>query len=134
MTAADFTRPNSPSDAITVARVAARLSAILSSSSDAILTHDLDGRIIDWNTAAERTFGYMAGEIVGQPASILAPPDLSDELKQSMERLLRGERVADFQSVRIHKDGRRLDLSLAISPIVDDEGRVLGVCQIARDI
>jgi diguanylate cyclase (GGDEF)-like protein/PAS domain S-box-containing protein len=117
-----------------VAQVDARLNAILACSADAILTLDLDGRIVDWNTSAERMFGYTAAELVGQVPSILAPADLPDDSGQILDRVIRGERIADVEAILVCKDGRRLNVSLAISPIVDADGRIMGICKIVRDI
>ncbi len=110
------------------------LAAIVESSDDAIISKDLAGRIISWNKGAERLYGYTAQEIVGQPLSILVPPDHPDELPGIMERIKRGERIQHFETVRLHKDGRRVDVSLTISPVKNAEGKIIGASKIARDI
>jgi PAS domain S-box-containing protein len=111
-----------------------RLSAIVESSDDAIISKDLDGIIVSWNQAAERLYGYTAAEIVGQPLSLLVPPDHPDELPAIMERLRRGERIEHYETVRVRKDGGRVDVSLTISPVKGADGKIIGASKIARDI
>jgi PAS domain S-box-containing protein len=110
------------------------LAAIVESSDDAIIGESLDGTILSWNRAAERLYGYTAEEVVGEPLAILVPPDKLAELADITDRLRRGTRVDHFETVRVRKDGRRLDVSLTISPIRDAEGRVVGASKIARDV
>ncbi len=110
------------------------LAAIVESSDDAIISKSLDGSIISWNKGAERLYGYTAEEIVGKPLTRLVPADHPDELPGLMERIRRGERIEHFETVRLHKDGRRIDVSLTISPIKNAEGVVIGASKIARDI
>ena len=110
------------------------LSAIVESSEDAIISRDLDGTIVSWNKGAERLYGYTADEVIGRPLAMLVPPDHPDELPDLMERLARGERVEHFETVRLRKDGGRVDVSLTISPVRDAEGRIVGASKIARDI
>lgn len=111
------------------------LSAIVDSSDDAIISKDLDGVITSWNKSAERLFGYTAAEAVGQPvAALLIPADRQDEEPNILRRLRRGERVDHFQTVRRRKDGSLLDISLTISPVKDQSGRIIGASKIARDI
>ena len=93
------------------------LAAIVESSDDAIIGKTLDGKIASWNRGAERLYGYTAEEIVGQPLSVLVPPDHPDELPAIMERIKRGERIEHFETVRVRKDGSRVDVSLTISPV-----------------
>ena len=112
----------------------ARLAAIVEWSEDAILSKALDGRIQTWNAGAERMFGYRAEEVIGQPVTILLPPERVEEEGQVLERLKRGESVAHYETVRVTKDGRRLDVSLTISPVKDIQGRVVGASKIVRDI
>jgi PAS domain S-box-containing protein len=112
----------------------ARLAAIVESSDDAIISKDLEGRITSWNAGATQIFGYAANEAIGRPISILIPPDRMDEEQNILERIRRGERVEHFETVRIAKDRRRLQVSLTISPIRDAEGQVVGASKIARDI
>jgi PAS domain S-box-containing protein len=111
-----------------------RLAAIVESSEDAIISKDLSGTITSWNRAAERLYGYTAGEIVGRPISVLMPPDHQDDFPKIMERLNRGERVENYETVRVSKDGRRVDVSLTISPIRNAAGQIVGASKIARDV
>ena len=111
-----------------------RLSAIVESSDDAIISKTLDGIIVSWNKGAERLYGYTAKEIVGKPLSILIPPDHPDELPEIMERLKRGEHIEHFETMRLRKDGSRVDVSLTISPVKGTDGRIIGASKIARDI
>jgi PAS domain S-box-containing protein len=110
------------------------LAAIVESTDDAILSTDLGGVILTWNQGAERLYGYTAAEAVGKPLSILAPTDHPDELIAMMARIRRGERIHHFETVRVCKDGRRIDVSLAVSPVAGAEGKVIGASKIARDI
>jgi PAS domain S-box-containing protein len=110
------------------------LAAIVESSQDAILSKDLDGIITSWNAAAERIYGYSAQEIVGQPVSLLFAPDQQDEFIQIMERIRRGERVDHYEARRVRKDGTFLTVSVAISPIKDRTGTIIGASAIAHDI
>jgi PAS domain S-box-containing protein len=111
-----------------------RLAAIVESSEDAIISKTLDGVIESWNAAAERLFGYTADEAIGKPVTLLIPPDLLDEETYILTRLRAGERIEHFETVRLAKSGRRLDISLTISPVKDRAGRIVGVSKIARDI
>ena len=111
-----------------------RLASIVESSDDAIIGKTLDGIIISWNPAAERIYGSSQGEMIGQPISVLVPPDHPDEVIQILEKVKRGERVDHFETVRMRKDGRRIDVSLTVSPIMDATGEITGVSTIARDI
>jgi two-component system, LuxR family, sensor kinase FixL len=110
------------------------LAAIVESSDDAIIAKDLEGTVLAWNGGAERMYGYTAAEIIGRPISLLIPPDQPDELIEITARLARGERVEHYETVRVTKDGRRLDVSLSISPVRDAGGKVVGASTIARDI
>ena len=110
------------------------LAAIVDSSDDAIIGKTLDGTIISWNAGAERIYGYTADEVVGRPIAILVPPDRPNELPAILERLRRGESISHYQTERIHKDGRRLTISVTISPVRDTAGTVIGASAIARDI
>jgi PAS domain S-box-containing protein len=110
------------------------LAAIVDFSSDAILSKKLDGTITSWNAAAERMYGYPAAEAIGRSIELIVPEDRRDELKGMEERLARGERVAPFETVRLTRDGRRIDVALTMSPIVDDAGAVVGASGIARDV
>jgi PAS domain S-box-containing protein len=112
----------------------ARLAAIVRSSDDAIFGKTLDGTITSWNPGAEKIYGYPAEEAVGSPVSMLAPPEVSDEIPAILEKVRRGEVVADHGTVRLTKDGRRIDVSLTVSPIKDSGGKVVGASTIARDV
>jgi len=113
---------------------AARLAAIVTSSSDAILSITLDGEITTWNAGAERLFGYTADEIVGQSILRLLPPQREAEEDLLLARLRAGETIAHFDTVRLTKDGRVLDVSLTVSPITDVRGRIIGASKTIRDI
>jgi PAS domain S-box-containing protein len=110
------------------------LAAIVESSQDAIFRKTLDGVIESWNAGAESMYGYRPEEIIGHPVSTLAPPDRKDEITRILERIAGGERVEHFSTKRVTKDGRTIDVSLSISPVRDDTGRVVGAATIARDI
>jgi PAS domain S-box-containing protein len=112
----------------------ARLAAIVESSQDAIISKTLDSVIQTWNAGSERLFGYSAEEAVGRPITLLIPPERLDEEQEILARLSRGERIEHYETVRMAKDGRRIDISLTISPIRDAEGRVIGASKVARDV
>jgi PAS domain S-box-containing protein len=114
--------------------VRAGLAAIVDSSDDAIIGRTLDGRITSWNGGAERLFGYRMAEAVGQPIDIIIPPEREEEEARTFERLYRAKAVELPETVRLRKDGRRVDISLAVSPVKDAGGRVIGASVIARDI
>jgi PAS domain S-box-containing protein len=111
-----------------------QLAAIVSSSDDAIISKNLDGVILSWNVGAERLFGYTAEEAVGRPITLIIPADRLDEEGTILERLRKGELVDHFETVRKRKDGALVNISLTISPVKDDLGRVIGASKIARDI
>jgi PAS domain S-box-containing protein len=111
-----------------------RLSAIVDSSDDAIISKDLNGIITSWNRGAERTFGYVAEEIIGRPISLLAAPDRINEMPSILARIRRGERVEHYETFRKRKDGRVIAVSLTISPLRDHSGTIVGASKIARDI
>jgi len=110
------------------------LQAIVDSSEDAIISKDLNGIITSWNKGAERLFGYTADEAIGQPVTMLMPPDRIDEETGILARIRRGERVEHFETIRRRKDGRLLDISLTISPVKDVDGTIVGASKIARNI
>jgi PAS domain S-box-containing protein len=112
----------------------ALLAAIVASSDDAIISKNLEGVILTWNDGARRLFGYSAEEAIGRPITLLIPPERHAEEPILLERLRRGERIEHFETVRIAKDGTRLDISLTVSPIRDAEGGVVGASKVARDI
>jgi PAS domain S-box-containing protein len=113
---------------------AAYLAAIVSSSSDAIASKTLEGIITSWNASAEQMFGYRAEEIIGQPVLRLIPPARREEEERILARLKAGERIEHFETVRVTKDGRLLEVSLTISPIRDSAGTIIGASKIVRDI
>jgi len=111
-----------------------RLAAIVESSDDAIIGKTLEGVITSWNQGAQRMYGYSAEEVVGRPISILVPPERSDDVPRILESMRRGERVEHYETERVSKDGRRLHVSVTVSPIKDREGLVVGASVVARDI
>jgi len=115
-------------------RAKSTLAAIVASSDDAIVSKNLDGVITSWNAAAERVFEYTAEEAIGRPITIIIPPELQSDEKHILERLRRGERIDHFETVRVTKSGRRVNLSLTISPVRNSKGVVIGASKIARDI
>jgi PAS domain S-box-containing protein len=110
------------------------LAAIVESSEDAIIGKTLDGRITSWNRSAEHLYGYTAAEALGQPITLLCPPEVPDEIPALLERLARGERVTHYETQRVRKDGTRLDVALTISPIRAPTGQIIGASKIARDV
>ncbi len=116
------------------AELEGRFKAIISSSDDAIISKDLNGIVQSWNPAAERMFGYTAKEMIGNPITILFPPDRLDEEPKILAQLRRGQRVDHFETIRVCKDGRRVDVSVTISPVHGPTGRIIGVSKVARDI
>ena len=112
----------------------AHLAAIVSSSDDIIISKTLEGRITSWNAAASRIFGYEAAEMIGESITRIIPPELHDEEEQILGRLRRGERIDHYETVRITKDGRRVDVSITVSPIRDRFGTLVGASKVARDI
>ena len=115
-------------------RAQAYLAAIVDSADDAIIAKDLNGIIQSCNAAAERVFGYSAAELVGRPVRMLIPQDRQSEEDEILARLRRGGRVDHFETVRVRRDGRTIDVSLTISPVRDASGTIIGASKIARDI
>jgi two-component system cell cycle sensor histidine kinase/response regulator CckA len=113
---------------------ASQLALIVESSDDAIVGKSLDGKITSWNAGAERIYGYTAGEVVGKPVAILIPPEERDDLPEILRRLKKDERVQHYETVRVRKDGRRINVSVSISPVKDDQGKIIWASAIARDI
>jgi PAS domain S-box-containing protein len=111
-----------------------RLALIVDSSQDAIIGKNLDGIITQWNKGAEQIYGYTAAEIIGRNVSMLCPPERPDEIPGILEKVRHGQQVEYFESVRMTKDGRRLNMSISVSPIHDAEGRVVGASAIGRNI
>jgi PAS domain S-box-containing protein len=114
--------------------VSAHLAAIVQSSDDAILSKGLDGTVRTWNAAAERMYGFTPSEMIGRSIYQVVPPDLQGEEEQILERVSRGEHVAHYETVRRRKDGKRIDVSLTLSPIRDQTGAIVGASSIQRDI
>src|SRR5213593_4466787 len=112
----------------------ARTAAIVAYSDDAIIGKTLDGIITSWNEGAERLYGYTAAEAIGRPITLIIPRELSHELPEILERLRRGERVEHFETLRVAKNDRHIDVSVTISPVQDTSGRIIGASSIARDI
>jgi PAS domain S-box-containing protein len=111
-----------------------RLAAIVSSSDDAIISKTLDGKILSWNAGATNIFGYEATDMIGQSIFCIIPPQLYEEEKQILNRLRQGERVHHYETARIAKDGRRIEISLTVSPLFSKYGKVIGASKVARDI
>jgi PAS domain S-box-containing protein len=111
-----------------------RLAAIIESSDDAIISKTLDGIITSWNHSAERMFGYTAAEAVGHHISLIIPPERRSEENDVLAHLRRGEKLDHFETERQTKEGRRLRISLTVSPVKDREGRIIGASKVARDI
>ena len=110
------------------------LAALIGSADDAIISKTLEGIITSWNQGAQRIFGYTAEEVIGKPVTILIPPDHVDEEPAILARLRAGERIEHYETVRVTKDGRFIDISLTVSPIVGPNGQIVGASKIARDI
>jgi PAS domain S-box-containing protein len=110
------------------------LANIVASADDAIISEDLSATITSWNRAAERMFGYTAAEVVGQSIRMITPPHLNDEQETVLRRVRAGTPVDDYETVRLHKDGHRIHVSLTVSPIAAPDGRTIGVWNIVRDI
>ncbi|MFL6281681.1 MAG: PAS domain S-box protein [Pyrinomonadaceae bacterium] len=110
------------------------LSAIIESADDAIVSKSLEGIIMSWNEGARRIFGYTADEVIGKPVTILIPEDHINEEPAILARLRAGERIEHYETIRRHKDGTLIDISLTVSPIVGPGGRIVGASKIARDV
>jgi len=110
------------------------LSAIIESADDAVISKTLEGIITSWNKGAERIFGYTADEVIGKPVMILIPADHEDEEPTILARLRAGDRIEHYETVRVRKDGRLIDISLTVSPIRGPNGQIVGASKIARDI
>lgn len=113
---------------------ASKLAAIIESSKDSIIGTDLDGIITSWNDGAQELYEYAAAEAIGQPISLLIPPDRQNEIPMVVETLVKGESIDSYETERITKAGKRIDVSLTISPIKDSSGRIIGASTIGRDI
>ena len=110
------------------------LAAIVETSEDAIVSKTLDGTITSWNTGAARIFGYDTDEVVGKSIMLLIPPDRQSEEKEIIDRVRSGARVERYDTVRRRKDGSPVNVSLAVSPVMDSRGKIVGASKIARDI
>ncbi len=121
-----------PSDRLE--REALRLAAIVSSSDDAIISKDLNGIIQTWNRGAERIFGYTADEVIGKSITIIIPEERMDEETAVLTRIRAGLSVEHFETIRRHKDGSPINISLTVSPVKTQDGRVVGASKIARDV
>jgi len=122
--------PLTPSEA----DAARTLAAIVESSDDAIIAKDLDGTILSWNGGAERMYGYSTAEAIGRSIYFIVPGSSAQELSAILERIRKGERIRNFETVRQTKDGRLIDVALSIAPILDQGGHIIGASAIARDI
>jgi PAS domain S-box-containing protein len=111
-----------------------RLAAIVESSDDAIISKTIEGIITTWNPGAERLFKYSASEAIGEPITLIIPPERIDEERAILLRLSRRERIQHYETIRVDRFGRRLDISLSVCPLVDSSGRVIGAAKVARDI
>ena len=114
--------------------IQSRLAAIVESSYDAIISKTRDGRITSWNAAAERIFGYPAEEILGKSITVLAPPDRLDEERQILTRVAAGEPLENYETIRVRKDGKHINVALTVSPIRDAQGGIVEIASINRDI
>jgi PAS domain S-box-containing protein len=111
-----------------------RLANAVESSEDAIITRSLDGVILSWNKGAEKIYGYLTGEILGKEMSILEPDELKGEIRSFSDKIKQGERVQHYETVRLKKDGTRINISATLSPVYDASGKLVAISTIARDI
>lgn len=116
------------------ARDREQLATVVRSSADAIISKTLDGKIVSWNRAAEKLYGYRAREVVGKSISLLIPPSRPNELEGILEKVRQGEEIDNYDSIRVAKDGRLVDVSLSISPIRDAHNKIIGASAISRDV
>ena len=116
------------------AAICLRFVSMVDSSNDAVVGKTLDGIITDWNSGAERLYGYTADEIVGRHIRTLTPPDRHDEIPRLIERIRNGERIERYETERITKDGKRIQVSLSLSPIINPQGTIIGASSSAHDI
>ena len=122
------------SEYIKTREVSGRLAAIVESTDDAIISKTLEGVITSWNPGAERVFGYSAAEAIGQSMLFIIPAELAHEEREILSRIAKGERIDHFETRRVRKDGKQIDVAVTISPLRDDFGRIIGASKIARDI
>ncbi len=111
-----------------------QLAAIVESSDDAIISKTLDGSVLSWNKGAEVMYGYSAEDMKGRAISVLVPPDCPDDVPAILDKISRGGHIDHYETTRVRKDGRRIYVSMAVSPITDSTGRIVGACAIERDI
>ncbi len=130
----DIVAPTGELSTEDVERVRGHLAAIVTSSEDAIISKTLDGIVTSWNAAAHRLFGFTAEEMIGQPITRLIPEELQHEEIDILTKLRGGVRIERYETIRLRKDGQRLDISLTISPVRDGSGRIVGAAKIAHDI
>jgi len=110
------------------------MTRIIDSASDAIVGKDLNGIVTCWNKGAEKIYGYTKDEIVGKSISLLAPSDSKNEIQEILAKVSRGEQIADYETTRLTKNGKKIQVSLRISPVLDDQGRIIGASTIAGDV
>ncbi len=127
-------RPKLSQNSRTLEEARSQLAAIVESSDDAIIGKTLDGIITSWNLGAERIYGYTSKEIVGRSVSVLAPQDCPDDVLQILKKIKHGDRIDNYETVRLRKGGKQIDVSLTISPIRDAAGKIIGASVIARNI
>lgn len=120
--------------AATPERRQALLAALVDSTDDAVISKDLNGIILTWNDAASRMFGYSAEEIIGKSVRVLIPDELQHEEDIILSKIRAGERISHYETQRIRKNGERFDVSITISPLINQEGEIIGASKIARDI
>ena len=123
-----------PSGALADDKDIARLAAIVDSTDDAIISKSTDGVIETWNAGAERLYGYTAQEVIGRPMSALLPKSLLGEEQLILEKIRQGEHIQDFETMRIHKEGRPVQVSLTVSPLRNVSGEIIGISDVARNI
>src|SRR4029077_15061080 len=111
-----------------------RLANIVESSDDAIISKDLGWVMVIWNRVGQRIFGFTEAEAVGQPITIIIPPELQEEENKLLQRLWAGESIEHYETIRVTKEGKRVNVSLMICPLKDSTGRIIGASKIARDI
>lgn len=130
---ADLAQANKDLEALR-AEAVSQLAALVKSSDDAIIGMSLTGAVQSWNAGAERVYGYLPHEIIGHPISVLCPPDRLDEVPAMLDRIARGEHVRNVETIQRRKRGKRIDVSLTVSPVKDGEAAVVAASAIARDI
>jgi PAS domain S-box-containing protein len=123
-----------PAGSATADERSRQLALIIDSSDDAIIGKSMDGIITSWNVGAERMYGWLREEAIGRPISIVVPPDRPNEMPRILEEIRRGRRIDHYETVRRRKDGSRIEVSVSVSPILDQRGHLLGAASIARDI